>query len=310
MKVLITGGTGFLGRRIVEETEKNGDVVIAPRSAQFNLETGEGVPTLLRREKPDVIIHSAAYYGGIGICHAEPLNLAVKNLRMAATVFEQAVLNGVSAVVSVGSACAYPGYLEGDLYERDFFNGRCHESVEAYGYSKRAQLVLLAAAKKQHGIRGVQLALSNLYGEYDVYHEYRSHAIAALIRKVAEAKLNNGMVRAWGSGKPIRQFVYVGDAARVITRAVRMEADDELINVGGEEISIRDLTYKIADVVGLPHDRVEWDASKPDGVMRKVINDDTLHRLFPDYAPLSLDEGLSRTVKWYMENKAEADERR
>ena len=313
MKVLITGGFGFLGRCIAREVSSLGFQVVAPRSAQFNLQTGKGVDDLFEREMPAVVVHSAAYYGGIGFCIANQMQAALINLRMAATIFEASVRHRVQRFVSVGSACGYPGDLDGDLFEKDFFSGRCHETVESYGYSKRVQLVLLKAASNQHGINGVQLALANLYGEHDVFTPERSHAIAALIKKVVEAKLNNTTVDAWGTGAPIRQFLYVGDAAKVIAQAVIGFAGEgcaELINVGGTAISIRDLTHKIAAIVGLPEKSIVWDATKPDGAMRKVLNNDRLHSLLPNYAPQPLDDGLARTVEWYMENKDEADRRK
>ena len=315
-RVLITGGSGFLGRCIVECAKDGGYEVVAPRSAEFDLESGVGVRDLFERQKQagtpvEAVIHSAAHYGGIGICAAEPLDLAVRNLRMAATIFYEAACAGVKKIVSIGSTCAYPSDMPNDdMREEDIFAGRCHESVEAYGYSKRVQLVLMAAVAKQYGVSCSQLSLTNLYGEGDVFHEYRAHAIAALIKKISEAAASGGRVTAWGSGAPVRQFLYVKDAARIVVCALRFPNDDLPVNVGGHVICIRDLAHIIADVVGLPHERFDWDASKPDGVSRKVVSEEKLRRLLSDYSPIDFVTGLENTVRWYLANKTEADRRR
>lgn len=310
-RVLITGGAGFLGRRIVARVQEAGYETLAPRTAEFDLESKDGVCEYFAQYKPDAVIHSAAHYGGIGICQAEPLNLAARNLKMAANLFDTAARAGISKIVSVGSTCAYPGDMpDQDMSEQDIFNGRCHPSVEAYGFSKRAQLVLMSAAHKQFGTSCTQIALTNLYGEHDVFNEYRAHALAALIKKITDAKQSGTKAKAWGTGKPIRQFLYVEDAADIITRALKLPHDEWPINVGGEAVSIRELTNKIAELSGLSSDDIEWDPSRPDGVERKVANDAKLRALFPDYAPTPLSKGLKKTLQWYLANKQQADERK
>lgn len=313
--ILVTGGSGFLGRRIVEELRGLGHRVRAPRSAEFDLETGAGVRECFARasaegDAVDCVVHSAAYYGGIGICQSDPLGLAVRNARMAATVFDETARAGVGMVVSVGSTCAYPGNIEGkDMTEDMIFEGRCHHSVEAYGYSKRLQLVMMAASRRQHGTGSVQVALTNLYGEHDVFQERRSHAIASLIKKIADAKLSGGEVTLWGTGDPVRQFLYVGDAAWVIARAAGFGHQDLPVNVGGSALSIRELAHEVADLVGLPRSAIRWDPDHPDGVARKVVDEGRLRGLCPGYSPVPFREGLERTVRWYMENKEAADRR-
>ena len=235
-KILVTGGSGFLGRRIVSALKEAGHLVFAPRSA------------------------------------------------------------------------AYPGGLIGEMKESQIFSGRCHESVEGYGFSKRAHLVLMAAAHQQYGISCNQIALSNLYGEDDVFDDYRSHA-AALMRKIANAKLNGGRAIAWGSGKPLRQLLYVGDAAEIIARAVEFPHDNEPINALGEEVSIRRLAETIADAADFPREQIDWDNSKPDGAFQKSVSGEKLRTLLPDFSPLPFADGITRTVHWYLQNKEEADRR-
>ena len=313
--VLVTGGSGFLGRRVVGALKKLGHSVFAPRSAEFNLESGQGVADYFSARKRegsavDAVVHSAAYYGGLGICLAEPLTLAARNLKMAAVIFEESSVASVCKIVSVGSACAYPGHLTGEISEPQIFAGRCHESVEGYGFSKRAHLVLMAAAHRQFGIACNQIALSNLYGEHDVFDDYRSHAPAALMRKIADAKLNSGRALAWGSGNPLRQFLYVGDAAEIIARAVEFPHDNEPINAPGEEVSIRRLAEAIADAADFPREQIDWDNSKPDGVFQKSVSGEKLRALLPDFSPFPLADGIARTMHWYLQNKEEANRRK
>ena len=303
-----------MGRRIVEEIRAAGYDVVAPRSDEFDLETGSGVRDFFRARRESgapvgCVVHSAAYYGGIGICQTDPLGLAVRNSRMSSTIFEESARAQVGKFVSVGSTCAYPGHLDGEMTEDMLFSGRCHPSVEAYGFSKRLQLVMMTAAYRQYGMECVQLSLTNLYGEHDVFQEYRSHVVSAVIKKMADAKLSGGRARLWGTGKPTRQFLYVGDAARTIAAAIDFAHDGEPINVGGEEISIKALAHLIADMIGVPQEMIEWDTSKPDGVARKVVDETKIRRLLPSHGHIPFKEGLRKTIDWYLANKEDADNR-
>lgn len=307
--ILVTGGSGFLGRQIVKKATEAGYTVFAPRSREFNLETNEKVDSYFKNlnQNIDCIIHSAAYYGGIGICQSDPAGLISRNTKMTVNIFEAAAKFKVKKFISVGSACSYPGHITDELFEKDMFNGRCHDSVEAYGYNKRLHLVFQAAYYKQYGMESNQLALTNLYGEHDVFNEYRSHVISALIKKIVEAKQNNTDVMAWGTGGPKREFVYVNDCADIIVKSIKFPHSLDPINVNGEEISIFELSNLIADIVDLDKTKIKWDKSKPDGISRKVLNGDKLDTLLPDFKRVSLKNGLKRTIEWYINNKDEAD---
>lgn len=307
--VLVTGGSGFLGSHIVSRASEKGYQVLAPRSSEFNLETGEGVTNYMKDAKAqyggvDVIIHSAAYYGGIGINKQEPATIYNKNIQMALNIFEVAKDHSVQKILPIGSACAYPGKLTGDLKEEDFWEGKLHETVEAYGISKKIQLVGQQAYYNQYGITSNHLILTNLYGPYDVFNEYRSHVLSALIKKFTEA---NDKVNLWGDGTPIREFLYVDDAAEAITRAIDMEHSLKPINIGtGEGVSIKELAQKIQKITGF-EGKMDWDTTMPNGVHRKVLDVTRMQQVFDWRPQYSLDEGLRLTAKWYAQNKELAD---
>ncbi|MBK8189258.1 MAG: NAD-dependent epimerase/dehydratase family protein [Vampirovibrionales bacterium] len=309
--VLVTGGSGFLGRHLVEALSAKGYATLAPRSAEFNLETGAGCDAYLEAHGAiDVLIHSAAYYGGIGINQAEPATIFFKNCQMALNAFELARQHQIGKILPIGSACAYPGYLQGDLKEDDFWAGALHDSVEAYGFTKKLQLVAQKAYYKQHGIASNHLILTNLYGPHDVFTEYRSHVASALIKKFADAKANHApSVTLWGDGSPIREFLFVKDAAEAIARAVALPHDPTPINIGvGVGTTIRELAELTADAVGYDGD-ILWDTSQPNGAARKVLDISRLRDKLGWEPTTRLQSGLRETVAWYLANKSLADAR-
>ncbi|MBM4040462.1 MAG: NAD-dependent epimerase/dehydratase family protein [Planctomycetes bacterium] len=309
MRILLTGGSGFLGCHIVAEARARGYEVLTPRSTEFDLVTMKGVQEYMRNlvgggGQVDVIVHSAAYYGGIGINETEPATIFYRNTQMALNVFELAREHQVRKVLPIGSACAYPGYLQGDLKEAHFWDGKLHDSVEAYGFTKKIQLVAQRAYFKQHGIESNHLVLTNLYGPHDVFTEHRSHVLAAMIKKFTDA---DDKVVLWGDGSPIREFLYVKDAADAIVRAIELDHDLEPINVGtGVGTSIGELAELVAKLIGF-RGEIEWDTSKPGGTHRKVLDVTRMKQKLGWYPRWRLEDGLAETVDWYLKNKEAAD---
>jgi GDP-L-fucose synthase len=307
--VLLTGGSGFFGRRIAVALRERGFRVATPGRPDFDLMDRASVGRAFAALNPELVVHSAAHYGGLGICVAEPAQIFYRNTIMGANVLDAAAQAGVRKFLAIGSACSYPGTLAGDMKETDFWAGPLHPSVEAYGFSKKVLQVGLRAYAKQGGLIGQMPVVTNLYGEHDVFGEYRSHVAAALIKKFADAVLaRQDEVVCWGTGAPVREFIYVGDAAEAVARLLETDYT-EPVNVGtGIGTSIRELAELVARFTGF-RGHIRWDTSKPDGVMRKVLDVRRMKDVLGWEPPTPLAAGLEKTIRWYLANKETADAR-
>lgn len=309
-RVTVTGGAGFLGQHVVRRLRSLGAEVFVPRKRDYDLISLDGCLRCLLERPCDVLVHAAAYYGGIGINVNEPARLYYQNLVMGANLMEAARLAEVGKVVNIGTACSYPGYLEGHLKEEDLWGGPCHASVVNYGLTKKMLAVQGQAYKKQYGLDSIHLILTNLYGPGDSYNPDRSHVVAALVRKFVEADLAGApSVEVWGTGKAVREFIYVEDCADAIVLAAEVYDDAAMpLNLGtGIGTSIRELAETVHEVSGF-RGKIAWNADKPDGAPLKVLDVARMTRVLDGWsAPTSLRDGLARTIAWYRENKAEAD---
>ncbi len=309
-RVLVTGGAGFLGRHIVERLQDTGCEFFVPRKKQFDFTRLEAAGECLATFKPQVVIHGAAYYGGIWINQLYPGRIFYENLVMGANLMEAARQHDVEKFVQIGTACSYPGYLENELAEKDLWNGLPHETVVNYGMTKKILAIQALAYKKQYGLDSIHLILTNLYGPRDTFHPDRSHVVAALIRKFVEAKQSGAPeVEVWGTGQPIREFLYVDDCAAAILLAAEKYEALEPMNIGtGIGTSIRELAESIMQVTGYPG-AIRWNTSKPDGQMKKILEVSKMRRVLNWQPPTSLRAGLEKTIAWYVANKEEADKR-
>jgi GDP-L-fucose synthase len=309
-RVTVTGGAGFLGRHVVKRLKSLGAEVFVPRQRDYNLTALDACMKCILEYPCDVLIHGAAYYGGIGINVNEPASLYYKNLVMGANLMEAARLGKVQKVVNIGTACSYPGYLEGHLKEADLWAGPCHASVVNYGLTKKMLAVQAQAYKKQYDLDAIHLVLTNLYGPGDSYNPDRSHVVAALVRKWVEADLaKKPEIEVWGTGKPVREFIYVEDCADAILLASELYNDVSLpLNIGtGIGTSIKELVETINTVTGYGG-RLVWNTDKPDGAAFKVLDVTRMGQALDGWkAPTSLKDGLKKTIEWYRANKQEAD---
>jgi GDP-L-fucose synthase len=309
-RVVITGGSGFLGRQLVKRLRGRVKELGIPRSREYNLVALADCERCMRDFQPDILIHSAAYYGGIWINQLYPGRIYYDNLVMGANVMEAARLSGVKKVVQIGTACSYPGYLENLLKEENLWDGAPHETVWNYGLTKKMMSVQGWAYKKQYGMDSIHLILTNLYGPGDSYNPDRSHVAAALVRKFVEAASENRpSVEVWGTGKPVREFMYVEDCADAILLAAERYEDLTPMNIGpGAGISIRELAELIQELTGFAGE-IRWNTDKPDGQMVKVLDASRMKKHLGWTPPTSLRAGLGQTITWYRANKAEADAR-
>jgi GDP-L-fucose synthase len=299
-RVLVTGGSGFLGRHVVDALGRHGcrDVVVV-RKAQHDLTHEEDVRRLFDAAKPNIVIHLAAVVGGIGANRESPGAFFYQNVMMGALTMEQARLAGVEKFVGVGTICAYPKFAPVPFSERDLWNGYPEETNAPYGIAKKMLLVQGQAYREQYQFDAIHLLPVNLYGPHDNFDPASSHVIPALIRKFLEAiAAGASEVVCWGTGTATREFLYVEDCAEGIVLATEKYEQPEPVNLGaGFEISIRDLAGLIAELTGFRGTLV-FDRTKPDGQPRRSL-DVTAARAFGFAATTDFRTGLARTIEWY-----------
>ena len=302
-KVVVTGGAGFLGRRVVAELQKHGaQNVFAPRRKDYDLVHYANVVRLYDDTKPDLVIHLAARVGGIGANQQNPATFFYENLMMGAQLMEVGRLAGLSKFVALGTICAYPKFTPTPFKEEDLWNGYPEETNAPYGIAKKMLLVQADAYRQQYGFNSIYLLPVNLYGPGDNFDPNSSHVIPAMILKIDNA-LNAGHeeIELWGTGRPTREFLYVDDAARAIALACEGYDGADPVNIGsGREISIRDLADVIAETMGF-RGTFKWNTSKPDGQPRRALDISKAERLFGFRAEMQLEAGIRQTVDWYRE---------
>ncbi len=305
-RVLVTGGSGFLGSHVMDELKKRGaDSLSAPRSKDYDLRRPEQVRRCLQDIKPHIIIHMAAVVGGIGANRKHPGSFFFDNAAMGIHLIEEARLAGVEKMTNLGTICAYPKFTPVPFREAELWNGYPEETNAPYGLAKKMMLVQGQAYRQEYGFNSIFLLPVNLYGPRDNFNPESSHVIPALIRKALEAKDSRApeMV-CWGTGSATREFLYVEDCARAIVAATETYNDSEPVNLGsGMEISIKELSETIARLCGY-EGRIVWDATKPDGQPRRCLDTTRARDLFGFVAEMPFEQGLKETIRWYLEARA------
>jgi GDP-L-fucose synthase len=300
-KVLVTGGSGFLGRHLVDLLKGFAGVeTYAPRSQSYDLVEMADVRRLLKDTKPDVIIHLAAVVGGIGANQKNPGRFFYDNLMMGAQLMEEARLQKVGKFVAVGTVCAYPKFTPVPFREDDLWNGYPEETNAPYGLAKKMMLVQSQSYRQQYGFNSIFLLPANLYGPGDNFDPETCHVIPALIRKCVAARENrDSYIDVWGTGNASREFLYVEDCAEGILRATINYDEGEPVNIGtGNEIRIADLVNLIATLSGFAGE-IRWQADKPDGQPRRSLDVSRAYEKFGFKAHTQLESGLRRTIEWY-----------
>jgi GDP-L-fucose synthase len=298
-RVVVTGGGGFLGSRVVAWLRERGvREIVVPRSDQLNLVDRQACKQAV--EGATTVIHLAARVGGIGFNREQPGTLFFENLMMGAQLMEEARLAGVSKFVAVGTVCAYPKFTPVPFREDDLWNGYPEETNAPYGLAKKMLLVQAQAYRQQYGFNSIYLLPVNLYGPGDNFDPRSSHVIPALIRKLFAAKLNHDeSVEVWGDGSASREFLYVDDAAEAIGLATERYDGAEPVNIGaGHEITIKDLVGVLSRLVGYTG-TIRWDATKPNGQPRRSLDVSRAEKLFGFRSRTNFENGLRRTVEWW-----------
>jgi GDP-L-fucose synthase len=300
-RVVVTGGAGFLGAFVVEELREHGcPEPFVPRSREYDLRREAGIARMFAEARPDLVIHLAAVVGGIGANRENPGRFFYDNLIMGAQLVEHARLAGVAKFVAIGTVCSYPKFAPVPFREEDLWNGYPEETNAPYGLAKKMLLVQAQAYREQYGFNAVFLLPVNLYGPRDNFDPRSSHVIPALIRKCVEAvEAGAPEIVVWGTGGATREFLYVEDAAEAIVLAAERYDGSEPVNLGtGVEISIKELVGLIARHTGFTG-RIVWDASKPDGQPRRMLDTARAAKGFGFVAKTSFEEGLGKTIDWY-----------
>ncbi len=299
-KILVTGGGGFVGTRLLAAAHQRGmreaDISV-PRKGKLDLRVWEDCVSAV--SGMEVVIHLAALVGGIGFNRRNPGRIFYDNILMGVQLMEAARLAGVKKYVQVGTVCAYPKVVPVPFREESLWDGYPEETNAPYGIAKKALLVQAQAYRSQYGFNAIYLLPTNLYGPGDNFDPEDSHVIPALIRKCVDAARENAPeIALWGSGNASREFLYVDDCAEGILLAAEKYDESEPVNLGsGREMRINELAGIIAEECGYSG-TIRWDPSKPDGQPRRCLNTERA-REFGFTAKTDFREGLRTTIQWY-----------
>jgi GDP-L-fucose synthase len=313
-KIFVAGHRGMVGSAIVRqlEAQENVEVIVRTRS-ELDLTNQQAVRDFFETEKIDQVYLAAAKVGGIHANNTYPADFIYENLMIECNIIHSAHLAGVQQLLFLGSSCIYPKLAAQPMQETALLTGTLEETNEPYAVAKIAGIKLCESYNRQYGQDYRSVMPTNLYGPHDNFHPENSHVIPALLRRFHEAKLNNdSKVIAWGSGKPMREFLHVSDMAAASIHVMNLDKtiyDENTepmlshINVGtGVDCTIRELVETVAKVTGFAGD-IEWDSTKPDGAPRKLMNVDRLANLGWQFS-YSLEDGLTNTYQWFLENQS------
>ncbi len=306
--ILITGGTGFLGKAVVDTLQAKGYTNLSPIGSSIDLTCCEETLDFFAKKKPEVVIHLAATVGGIGANKDNPGLFMYNNLVMGSNTIEASRINKVDKFIMVGTVCAYPKFTPVPFKEDDIWNGYPEQTNAPYGIAKKALMQLVQSYHEQYNFNGINLIPVNMYGPHDNFDPAISHVIPALILKFYKAmKFDMEAVEVWGTGEASREFLHVNDCANAISLGLEKDVSPEPINIGtGGEIQIKYLAHTIAEVMGYKG-AIYFNSDYPDGQPRRQLDISRAKERLGYEPQIDLLEGLESTVDWFMENKEQFD---
>ncbi len=303
-KIYVAGHNGLVGSAILRELKKEGYLNIITRNFyELDLRTQDKVTEFFHIEKPEYVFLAAAKVGGILANDTYPADFIRDNLMIETNIIDSAYKNGVKKLLFLGSSCVYPKDCTQPIKEEYLLTGSLEVTNKAYALAKIAGIVMCQSYAKQYGANFISVMPTNLYGENDNFDLTSSHVLPAMIRKFDDAKESGeGEVVLWGSGNPMREFLYVDDLANACVYLMNNYHDSEIINIGtGIDVSIKELASIVKDVVGY-EGGVTWDSTKPDGTMRKQLDVSKINNLGWKHST-DLRDGVKKVYDWYKNNK-------
>jgi len=310
MTVIVAGATGLAGTAIVKAFEAAGQEVIGINRSVVDLMDAKATDDFISRSNPLLIVDAAAKVGGIGANNSYPVEFLSDNLRIQSNLMRAAHKADVPNFVFLGSSCIYPRDCAQPIKEEYLMTGPLESTNSAYAVAKIAGIEMINSYRKEYGIKWISLMPTNLYGPRDNFDLAASHVLPAFIRRFVEAAESGaGKVTLWGSGAPQREFLHVDDLAQAVVLASEKYDSSLHLNIGtGEDLSIKELAQKVAHAAGFTGD-IEWDATKPDGTPRKVLDVSRVKAL--GWKPtITLEEGIASTIVWYKEANARGEVRK
>jgi GDP-L-fucose synthase len=305
-KILVTGGSGFLGSKIVKLLEEKGvKKIIIPRSSSCDLRIAENCAEITKNV--DIVFHVAGNVGGIGYNKEHPGSVFFDNIMMDTLMMEESRKNKVKKFIAIGTVCSYPKFAAVPFLEEEIWNGYPEETNASYGLSKKMMIVQANAYQQEYNFKSIILVQTNLYGPEDNFNPNTSHVIPALIKKIHDAKISGkSEIELWGDGSPSRDFVYVDDAAEAAILAAEKYEKNEPINIGsGKEITIKELVELIKSLMNADNLTIKWNDLKPNGQPRRCLNIEKAKKELGFIPKISIEEGLRRTIKLF-ENRNKA----
>ena len=302
-KIYISGHKGMVGSAVWRALDNNGYTnLIGLSRSELNLRNQQAVLEFYKEEKPEIVIDAAAKVGGILANNDYPYDFLMQNMQIQNNLIDGAFNSGVEKFIFLGSSCIYPKFASQPLKEEYLLTDSLEPTNEWYAIAKISGVKSCQAIRNQYGKDYVSLMPTNLYGYFDNFDLKSSHVLPAMLRKFHEAKENgNSAVELWGSGSPMREFLFVDDMAEAVVFALENELPEFLYNIGsGKDVAIKELAETIQAVVGYKGN-ILWDKSKPDGTPRKLMDVSKMRDLGWSYST-ELTEGIEKTYQWFLEN--------